>query len=63
MSGNNQLTTALSGATSTAAGVAILPNTNGNITLMILAIILVTAGALTLASFAAMKIAGKISNK
>lgn len=56
MSGDNQLTGALLGVSTTAASVAVLPNTQGNTLLTVLSIILAAAGLLVIASFIAVKV-------
>ncbi len=63
MSGNSQTGAVLGATTSTAAGIAILPNTNGNIWLVLFAGVLIAAGLLAISSFAVMKLVGKFSNK
>ncbi len=56
MSGENQLAGTLTGATITATGFAVLPNTNRSILLVILSIVLMLAGVVVIGSFIAMKI-------
>lgn len=59
MSGNNESTILLSGATSTTAGIALLPNTSGDSLLAILSTALVLSGVAALGSFILMKVARK----
>lgn len=59
MSGESQVTGLVAGATSTTAGIAVLPNTSGNIILTILSALLIIIGAAIIISFIAMKIAQK----
>lgn len=49
----------VSGVTSTTAGVALLPNTSGNILLTVLGVVTVALGVIAIVTF----IAGRISNK
>lgn len=49
-------TTPVSGTATTAAGVAVLPNTSGNTLLTVLAISLITVGTLVVVSFVASKL-------
>ena len=57
MSGENHVTGLVAGATSTTAGIAILPNTGNNIVLIVLSLLLIGAGIAVIGSFIAMKIA------
>lgn len=59
MSGENQLTSALMGATASATGFAVLPNTQGDGMMTMFGVILVVAGAVILTSFVILKLVAR----
>ncbi len=58
--GGGEVATVATGAVSSAAGIAILPNTGGNLALMVLSIATIGAGALIVGSFTFTRIASKL---
>lgn len=62
MSGENPVPTVLASTTTTAAGVAILPNTGNSVLMTVLAITMIVCGAIVISSFVATKVYTRISN-
>lgn len=61
--GSGEVSSVVSGAASTVAGAAVLPNTGGNALLMVLSIVTLVAGALILGSFAFTRVASLLYRK
>ncbi len=59
MTGDSQVLGAATGTT--AAGVALLPNTGGNTLMTVVSIIMMVAGGIIVTSFVATKIAGRFT--
>lgn len=59
MSESSTTTGVVLGASTTAAGIAVLPNTGGNALLMVFSFVTIAVGGAVLASFAISRIASK----